>query len=86
MARKPFTNSVTGLVIGVKRHGHTINGNPIMSVTLSTPTEGYPGVATFRISNDSGLVYEIENPEYRDTPHIFDVTGAGRISGYTSTI
>lgn len=69
--------TVTGLVIGTQRHGATVWGNPMMSVTLSTPT----APETFRISNDSGLVYGIDNPEYRNEPHVFSLTRAGRISG-----
>lgn len=73
-------DTVTGIVTDTKRHGHTHWGNPIMSVELSTPTAGYPGRVWLRISNDSGLVYGIENREYRETPHTFAVTRAGRIS------
>jgi len=73
--------TVTGLVIGTQRHGVTVWGNPIMSVTLSTPTVPHAGVETFRISNDSGLVYGIDNPEYRNEPHVFSLTRASRISG-----
>lgn len=72
--------TVTGLVIATKRHGNTINGNPMISVTLGTPTQGFNGTETFRISNDSSLVYGIENREYRDTPHVFVLTRNGRIS------
>ena len=66
-------NTVTGKVTAVKRHGHTVYGNPMMSVQLG-------GGEWFRISNDSGLVYGIENREYRDESHAFALTRAGRIS------
>lgn len=72
--------TVTGLVVSTRRHGHTINGNPMISVTLSTSTRGYDGITEFRISNDAMLAYGIENPEYRDIPHVFALTRAGRIS------
>lgn len=72
-------NTVTGRVTGVKRHGHTIWGNPMMSVQID-------GGEWYRISNDAGIVYGIENAEYRDTQHVFDLTGAGRISGRVRTV
>ena len=89
-----MTKTVTGRVTGVKRHGVTYYGNPIMSVTIEpvalTPgavhSNGVPwlpsdGPMTFRISDNAGIVYGIENPEYRDIPHTFTVTKAGRLSG-----
>lgn len=95
MARQPFTprpngqpGSVVGKVVGVRRHGHTNYGNPIMSIDLAI--EKIDGVeahsdmpVVFRISDNAGLVYGIENAEYREKSHEFDVTAAGRISGYT---
>lgn len=95
MARKPFTpradgqpGYIAGKVTGVVRHGHTVYGNPMMSVLIDIVSiEGAPAHSVapvaMRISNDSGLVYDIESPEYRDEVHEFDVTDAGRISGYT---
>lgn len=68
--------TVTGKVTNVKRHGATYYGNPIMSIQLDT----IPG-AWFRISDNSGIVYEIENREYREVAHVFELTRAGRISG-----
>lgn len=68
--------TVTGRVVRVIRHGHTVYGNPTMSIVL----EGDPWGVTRRIQNDAGLVFEIENPEYRETPHTFALTRAGRIS------
>lgn len=70
--------TVTGRVIEVRRHGHTVYGNPIMSVALAE----VPG-RWFRISDNAGIVYGIENPEYRTEPHTFRLTKAGRISGIT---
>lgn len=77
-----FARSVVGTVIGVKRVGTSSMGNPTYDVTLSTPTEGYGGEATFRTSSDSGLAYAITNKGYRDEPHIFGLTKAGRLNGY----
>lgn len=66
--------TVTGRVTGIKRHGHTYYGNPMMSVQLD-------GGEWYRISDNAGIVYGIENPEYRDAPHVFELTRAGRLSG-----
>lgn len=67
--RTPRT--ITGLVTGTRRHGHTVYGNPMMSVQIDGEW--------FRISNDSGLVYAIDNPEYHDHAHTFVLTRNGRI-------
>lgn len=73
-------NTITGLVTRVIRHGHTVYGNPIISVELSTPTVGFDGRTVLRISDNASLVYGIENSEYRDEPHVFALTRSGRIS------
>lgn len=36
-------------------------------------------VTNVRVMNDSGLVYGIDNPEYKDHAHTFILTPAGRI-------
>ena len=72
---------VTGTVERVERHGHTVYGNPIMSVYLAaTSVDGQDQSGLYRISNNASIVYGIENPEYRETPHTFALTRAGRIS------
>jgi hypothetical protein len=70
------THTVTGTVVRVIRHGHTLYGNPTMSIVL----EGDPWGVTRRIQDNAGLVYEIENREYREGPHMFALTRSGRIS------
>lgn len=72
--------TVTGIVIHVERLGTTHYGNPMHRVTLSTPTEPFDGVSVFRVSNDASLNYEINNPTFRNEPHTFALTRAGRIS------
>lgn len=71
-----YSRSVTGRVVDVKRHGHTFYGNPIFSVALNT----VPG-EWLRISDNASIVYAINNPEYREHEHEFELTRAGRISG-----
>ena len=43
-----------------------------------------PNCAPYAVasSDNSMLVYGIENREYREHSHTFDLTKAGRISGY----
>lgn len=69
--------TITGRVTAVKRHGVTYYGNPTMSIQLDTTGP----LVWWRISDNAGIVYGIENSEYRDTPHTYDVTKAGRLSG-----
>lgn len=73
-----MTTSVIGTVTRVQRLGHTVYGNPIMSVYVQTDDPATRG--TYRISDNAGLVYEIDNPEYREAEHTFALTRAGRIS------
>lgn len=65
--------TITGKVTAVKRHGHTIYGNPMMSIQIDSGD-------WYRISDNAGLVYAIENREYREHAHTFALTRAGRIS------
>ena len=75
--------TVTGIVARVIRHGPTYYGNPIKSAILnvesSDSSTGHE-FREYRISDNASLVYEIENPEFRETPHTFVLTGAGRIA------
>ena len=69
-------NTITGRVTRVIRHGHTVYGNPIMSIVLDGDEWG----VSHRISDNASLVYGIENPEYREDEHTFALTRAGRVS------
>lgn len=76
-------DTITGTVAQVIRHGHTMYGNPIMSVILNAEDPSSPtgrAFAELRISDNASLVYEIENPEFRRFDHTFVLTRAGRIS------
>ena len=82
--------SVSGVVVALSRLSNTQSGNPRHDVTLRlTALDGVPVdyctspdsiIVTLRISDDAGLAYEIENPEFRETPHTFALARAGRIS------
>jgi hypothetical protein len=78
-------STVTGRVVEVIRHGHTVSGNPKMSLVLNveriddTPAESSTPV-TVRIQDDAGLVYEAENAELREHAHTYALTRGGRIS------
>ena len=73
--------TITGTVNYVQRHGHTVYGNPMLSISIATDeVNANAGYAIVRISNNAALVYEINNAEFRDTPHTFALTRAGRIS------
>ena len=71
-------DTITGLVERVERIGRTYYGNPIIRVYVHTGDMATTGV--YRISDNSALVYEIENPEFKSEPHTFALTRAGRIS------
>ena len=72
---------ITGTVGRVERIGHTVYGNPIMRVYVEgTSAEGRDWSGVYRISDNASMVYGIENPEYRNEPHTFALTRAGRIS------
>ncbi len=68
---------VSGRVIKTRGHGTTLYGNPMVSFVLDSHPYRW-----FRISNDSSLVYGIDNQEYKLHSHDFELTKAGRISGY----
>lgn len=69
--------TITGKVVNIKRHGHTVYGNPIMSIALDTDEWG----TWHRISDNAGIVYAIENPEFKEHAHTFEVTKSGRLNG-----
>lgn len=68
--------AVTGRVTAVKRLGLTHSGNPILAIQFDATGETW-----HRVSDDASLAYGIEAPEYADTPHTFELTRAGRLSG-----
>lgn len=86
---RTFKRSITGKVTAVHRQGHTVYGNPIMSVSLELTRPYVNEYGTWaegdsirlRISDNAGIVYGIGNPEYRDEAHTFELTRADRISG-----
>jgi len=82
-------STITGIVIDTKRAGTSQYGNPAYDVTIRiTEIEGIPvetsheslATVTLRTMTNSGLAYEITNRNYKETPHTFALTRAGRIS------
>ena len=65
--------TVTGRVLYTERVA-TSTPNPMFDVAL---TDGN----TYRTSANVSLAYAIENPEYRDNLHTFELTRAGRLNG-----
>lgn len=67
-----MANTVTGRVVGTEYASTSYYGNPAYWVTLDNGE-------TYRTMDNSSLAYGIQNPEYRDEPHVFTLTRAGRI-------
>ena len=65
-------DTVTGIVAKVYRKGLTIYGNPIVDVIVDGDE--------YRISDNASLIYAIDNAEFKEYPHTFALTKAGRIS------
>lgn len=74
-----MSTTITALVIDVKRMNNTPSGNPIWEVTLSVASAGHPGVMQLRTQPDSSLAGRIDNKEFREKPHIFELTLAMRL-------
>ena len=74
------TYTVTGIVTHTKRVGTSVNGNPTYEVEIrddhAAIGEAY---SLHRTMSDSMIAYAIENAEYRNEPHVFTLTRAGRI-------
>lgn len=65
-------NTVTGRVTATEHVSTSMYGNPAYNVTLDNGE-------TYRTMDNAMLAYAITNPEYRDHPHVFTLTRAGRI-------
>lgn len=75
-----YSRSVTGRVVSTRTLPSSYYGNPRYAVTLDSSAVEY---AT---APNASLAYAINNPEYRDTPHTFDVDGRGNLSGYCKPV
>lgn len=64
--------TVTGRVIETRYASTSHYGNPAYFVTLDSGE-------TYRTKDDAMIAYGIQNAEYRDEPHVFMLTRAGRI-------
>lgn len=82
-----YAHTITGKVIEVIRRGHTYVGNPKMSLVMQlhtiegTPVEG-DIKATIRIRDNSGMVYAIENREFRENVYQYSIDKRGSIYTY----
>lgn len=67
-----MVDTVTGRVTATKHASTSMYGNPAYCVTLDNGE-------TYRTMDNAMLAYGITNPEYREQPHVFTLTRAGRI-------
>lgn len=74
-----MTNTVTGKVTRVQTVGVSQYGNPTKRVAIETE---HGDTLIFKTSVDSQIAYAIDNAEFRNEPHTFNLTRAGRINGY----
>lgn len=72
--------TVTAIVEEVIRKGNTQNGNPRVWVKVLTSTQGYRNRETFKVRENSSLSLMIDNSEYKDAPHVFELSSRGSIS------
>lgn len=73
-------SSITGKVTRTERAGASYYGNPAFKVAIEDETGD---IHLHRTSSNVMLAYAINNPEYRDEPHTFHLTRAGRITHAT---
>lgn len=74
-----MTNTVTGKVTRVQTVGVSYYGNPTKRIAIEDENGD---VTTYLTSRDAMIAYGIDNAEFRDEPHTFKLTKAGRINGY----
>lgn len=67
---------VVGRVIATERRKSSRNGNPAFMLTIQRP-DGE--LRQHRTATDSMLAYAIENPEYRDTVHVFGLNNRDQV-------
>lgn len=86
-AGRVIPKEITGKIERTERIGHTVYGNPIYRVYLNgTAADGTDWSGIYRVSDNAAIVYGIENPEYREEAHTYQVTRAGRLSGYVRKV
>lgn len=75
-----MTNTITGIVTHTERVGTSVNGNPTYLVELrdDTAPDG-SAYSSHRTMSDAMIAYAITNADYREQPHVFTLTRAGRI-------
>lgn len=68
--------SITGRVVATERRASSYYGNPAFLVTIETPAGDRVKLKTM---SNASICYAINNPEYRDELHTFELTRAGNI-------
>lgn len=67
---------ITAKITATKRHGTSKMGNPTYIVALEE-RDGTTGI--YRTQSNSGIAYEIQNPNFKQEWHEYELTPAGRI-------
>ena len=70
-ARADQDRTVTGVITSIRRLKSSRYGNPRFSVTI--------GGRDYKTAPNVMLAYGIENPEYREQEHVFELNGQGNI-------
>lgn len=72
-------DTITGKVTRVETVGASMYGNPTKRVAIE---DEHGDTRTYLTSANAMIAYAIGNAEFRDEPHTFLLTKAGRINGY----
>ncbi len=75
-----MAKTITATIEKTTRLRNTRNGNPRWEVEVLTSTPGYPGRTTFLLAADCSLGGRIENSEFRDVPHVYELDRYGNIA------
>lgn len=72
-----MSTKYTGTVLATRRAGMSRMGNPAFDVAIQTDSGD---VVILTTATNSGLGYEITNPDYKYTPRVFTLNGHGKIT------
>lgn len=74
------TYTITGIVTHTERVGTSVNGNPTYQVEIRDDNAAIgEAYSSHRTMSDTMLAYAITNPEFKNEPHVFTLTRAGRL-------